>query len=222
VLTAEKIMLRLALLAYFATAHAYHWPSPILDELESLLYIVTPGVSGMANFVQPCDTFSFAPKDSSGHTGRSNAADWIRTVRHIPSFWQLRIPYIAQAYHDMATHNIADGTGGLDASIRFAEEQARAEVCCVLCAMELRLTRPPRRTLVTGLLILLACSLGFRLATFPVKYLARGYPAEPDYFSTSQLLTSSRLEQSWPLNFGEFFLSLGPHLSTQCDSKWRS
>ncbi|KAJ7291594.1 heme peroxidase [Mycena rebaudengoi] len=103
-------MLRLALLAYFATAHAYHWPSPMLDELESLLYIITPGVSGMANFVQPCDTFSFAPKDSSGHTGRSNAADWIRA-----------------AYHDMATHNIADGTGGLDASIRFAEEQARAE-----------------------------------------------------------------------------------------------
>ncbi|KAF8144293.1 heme peroxidase [Mycena galopus ATCC 62051] len=33
----------------------------------------------------------------------------------------------SQAYHDMATHNITDGTGGLDASIRFAEEQARAE-----------------------------------------------------------------------------------------------
>jgi hypothetical protein len=31
-------------------------------------------------------------------------------------------------YHDMATHNITEGTGGLDASIRFAEEEARAEV----------------------------------------------------------------------------------------------
>jgi hypothetical protein len=28
----------------------------------------------------------------------------------------------------MATHNNADGTGGMDASIRFPEEQARAEV----------------------------------------------------------------------------------------------
>lgn len=27
-------------------------------------------------------------------------------------------------------------------------------------------------------------------------YLARGYPAEPDHFSTSQLLMPSRLEQS--------------------------
>lgn len=32
-----------------------------------------------------------------------------------------------QAYHDMATHNILDGTGGLDASIRF--EMTRDEVC---------------------------------------------------------------------------------------------
>lgn len=31
-----------------------------------------------------------------------------------------------QAYHDMSTHNIEDGTGGLDASIRF--ETGRPEV----------------------------------------------------------------------------------------------
>ncbi|KAJ6529625.1 heme peroxidase [Mycena capillaripes] len=40
----------------------------------------------------------------------TNAPDWIRT-----------------AHHDMVTHNIADSTGGLDASIRFAEEQSRPE-----------------------------------------------------------------------------------------------
>ncbi|KAJ7144387.1 hypothetical protein C8R44DRAFT_865318 [Mycena epipterygia] len=34
--------------------------------------------------------------------------------------------YLA-AYHDMATHNVMDVTGGLDASIRFADEQARPE-----------------------------------------------------------------------------------------------
>jgi hypothetical protein len=31
----------------------------------------------------------------------------------------------------MATHNVEDGTGGLDASIRFQEEQSRPEVCCM-------------------------------------------------------------------------------------------
>ncbi|KAF7378519.1 Peroxidase [Mycena sanguinolenta] len=35
--------------------------------------------------------------------------------------------WIRTAYHDMATHDITDGTGGMDASIRFAEEQARPE-----------------------------------------------------------------------------------------------
>ncbi|KAJ6474852.1 heme peroxidase [Mycena sanguinolenta] len=77
----------------------------------SLLYEITPGTTGIASFIQPCDTFSFGSATGlDGPSGRSNAADWIRT-----------------AYHDMATHNIADGTGGMDASIRFAEEQARAE-----------------------------------------------------------------------------------------------
>ncbi|KAF8129451.1 heme peroxidase [Mycena galopus ATCC 62051] len=59
----------------------------------------------LTGFIQPCDFFLFGT-----NTGRSDAADWIRT-----------------AYHDMATHNSTDGTGGLDASIRFAEEQARPE-----------------------------------------------------------------------------------------------
>ncbi|KAJ7616700.1 heme peroxidase [Mycena polygramma] len=61
---------------------------------------------GIAGFITPCDSFISGAK----HTGRSNVPDWIRTV-----------------YHDMAGYNIADGTGGLDASIRFDEEQARAE-----------------------------------------------------------------------------------------------
>jgi hypothetical protein len=34
-----------------------------------------------------------------------------------------------QVFHDIATHNIEDGTGGMDASIRFSEEQERPEVC---------------------------------------------------------------------------------------------
>ncbi|KAJ7786119.1 heme peroxidase [Mycena metata] len=100
-------MFRLALLGCFATANAYLWPNPALDQVETILYEILPGTTGIASFVQPCDTFTGTGGTTSG---RSNAADWIRT-----------------AYHDMATHNVTAGTGGLDASIRFAEEQARAE-----------------------------------------------------------------------------------------------
>ncbi|KAJ7754580.1 heme peroxidase [Mycena metata] len=100
-------MFPLALFACFATANAYLWPNPALDEVESLLYEIVIDTSSLVFFVSPCDTFT-----GTGGTisGRSNAADWIRT-----------------AYHDMATHNVTDGTGGMDASIRFAEEQARLE-----------------------------------------------------------------------------------------------
>ncbi|KAK7053581.1 peroxidase [Favolaschia claudopus] len=83
---------------------AYTWPSPQLDALEQVRWEQI----GLTAFLQPCNTFSFDPQRA--RSGRSNAADWIRT-----------------AYHDMATFNIGDGTGGLDGSIRFEEEQARAE-----------------------------------------------------------------------------------------------
>ncbi|KAJ7234801.1 heme peroxidase [Mycena rebaudengoi] len=99
-------MLSLLLFGYLATANAYIWPSPQLDALESLRFDLNVG---FASFIQPCDSFLFA----NANSGRSNAADWIRT-----------------AYHDMATHNVEDGTGGMDASIRFAQEQGRPENLC--------------------------------------------------------------------------------------------
>ncbi|KAF8188883.1 heme peroxidase [Mycena galopus ATCC 62051] len=95
---------------FLATVNAYIWPSPQLDALEAIRFdqsgFNTLGTT-LANFVQPCTDFVFG---SPTGTGRSDAADWIRT-----------------AYHDMATYNSTDGTGGLDASIRFAAEQARPE-----------------------------------------------------------------------------------------------
>ncbi|KAJ7910402.1 heme peroxidase [Mycena leptocephala] len=94
-------MLALAVFALVATTNAYIWPSPQLDELDAMRF-----EQPLAAFVRPCDLFLF----DSGHSGRSDTADWIRT-----------------AYHDMATHNVADGTGGMDGSIRFSEEQARPE-----------------------------------------------------------------------------------------------
>ncbi|KAJ7239707.1 heme peroxidase [Mycena rebaudengoi] len=99
-------MLRPILLALLSTTvSAYIWPSPQLDALEALRF-----EQSFAAFLQPCDLFSFNSGGDASRSGRSNAADWIRT-----------------AYHDMATHIVADGTGGMDGSIRFAEEQARPE-----------------------------------------------------------------------------------------------
>ncbi|KAJ7494262.1 heme peroxidase [Mycena galericulata] len=102
------MLLATTIVAFLATtASTYTWPSPQLDAFESARFDQEGfAARGIAAFIKPCDLFFFG----NNLTGRSDAADWIRT-----------------AYHDMATHNVADGTGGLDASIRFAEEQARAE-----------------------------------------------------------------------------------------------
>ncbi|KAJ6471466.1 putative L-ascorbate oxidase [Mycena sanguinolenta] len=96
-----------------AVVHAYIWPNPQLDALEAMRFDQV-GFSflstQLSTFVTPCTQFDFDTVAGGATSGRSDAADWIRT-----------------AYHDMATYNSTDQTGGLDASIRFAEEQARAE-----------------------------------------------------------------------------------------------
>ncbi|KAF7373034.1 Peroxidase [Mycena sanguinolenta] len=99
--------------ACIALAHAYVWPNPQLDALEAIRFDQLGfGLLSvqLATFVTPCNLFVFDTVAGGATSGRSDAADWIRT-----------------AYHDMATYNSTDQTGGLDASIRFAEEQARAE-----------------------------------------------------------------------------------------------
>ncbi|KAJ6571280.1 heme peroxidase [Mycena capillaripes] len=101
-------MFILPLLAYAVTVSAYIWPSPKLDALEAMRW--EQDTTGFAVFFQFCSSFIFGNANGTP-TGRANAPDWLRT-----------------AYHDMATHNFEDGTGGLDASIRFPEEQSRAEV----------------------------------------------------------------------------------------------
>ncbi|KAJ7191162.1 heme peroxidase [Mycena haematopus] len=103
----------LGAVAVLATVDAYIWPSPQLDALEAVRFdqfgFTTLGTS-LSTFITPCNLFAFGTTAGGANSGRSDAADWIRT-----------------AYHDVATYNSTDGTGGLDASIRFAEEQARAE-----------------------------------------------------------------------------------------------
>ncbi|KAJ6540857.1 heme peroxidase [Mycena vulgaris] len=99
-------MLKFMLLTHRVIANTYVWPSPQLDALEALRFDQQGHNAALiAPFLEPCDAYV-----SGTSTGQSNAADWIRT-----------------AYHDMAPHNVADGTGGLDASSRFQEEQDRAE-----------------------------------------------------------------------------------------------
>lgn len=78
-----------------ATAADYIWPSSI-DFLESQLYEqVGQDITSVAQFVVPCGTTPLG-------TGRNINAEWVRTV-----------------YHDMATADVAAGTGGVDASIGF-------------------------------------------------------------------------------------------------------
>ncbi|KAF8133615.1 heme peroxidase, partial [Mycena galopus ATCC 62051] len=89
---------------------AYIWPSPMLDSLESVRFDqFGHNANPITVFITPCTRF-LLDHDLDSTTGRSDIADWIRT-----------------AYHDMATYNITDGTGGLDASIRFPAENLRLE-----------------------------------------------------------------------------------------------
>lgn len=61
-----------------ALSSAYLWPNPRLDELERLLYDQKGYKSGGSLFMAgltPCDRFF-----GGLFPGRSNAADWVRTV----------------------------------------------------------------------------------------------------------------------------------------------
>ncbi|KAF7336279.1 Peroxidase [Mycena venus] len=84
--------------ASLAVANAtYHWPSPLIDQVEGLLF------EGRGEGSPDNDLLDLVGKLAqcqSGSLGESGAAEWIRF-----------------AYHDAATHNVDDGTGGLDNSL---------------------------------------------------------------------------------------------------------
>ncbi|KAF4616395.1 hypothetical protein D9613_008672 [Agrocybe pediades] len=94
----------LQLSALAAVATAYHWPSPKFDALEALLYERSPEPAGP--FLEAPSLVGLLNKCQPSSTGVSVAAQWIRF-----------------AYHDMATHNVDDGTGGLDASLYFERDR---------------------------------------------------------------------------------------------------
>lgn len=72
------------------------WPSPAIDELEEIMFQTdSVGSRKFADSVSPCSNQANGP-------GRFAAAEWVRT-----------------AFHDMATHNRVQQSGGLDASIQY-------------------------------------------------------------------------------------------------------
>jgi len=93
------ILVGVVLFAKWGTADPT-WPSSI-DELEDIMFLNTGfRNSGFAAAVTPCGFSAAGP-------GRITAAEWIRT-----------------AFHDMATGNVFQKTGGLDASIMFEVDRS--------------------------------------------------------------------------------------------------
>ncbi|KAF5358167.1 hypothetical protein D9756_001335 [Leucocoprinus leucothites] len=96
-----KKSLALAWLLHAQFSSAYRWPSPQYDALETFLYEGQRGDgSNLASLVHPC-------RKRTG-TMASIAAEWLRF-----------------AFHDMATHNVDDGSGGMDGSLVY--ELGRSE-----------------------------------------------------------------------------------------------
>ncbi|KAJ7755388.1 heme peroxidase [Mycena maculata] len=88
------------LLCFTSVRATYQYPDLQYDALEEFLYEGTrPDGSSMAQLVTPCKL--------RGGTNTTVAAEWLRLV-----------------YHDVATHNISDGTGGLDGSIFFETDRS--------------------------------------------------------------------------------------------------
>ncbi|KAJ3576656.1 hypothetical protein NP233_g302 [Leucocoprinus birnbaumii] len=95
----SKKSLTLALLFQAPLSFAYQYPSPQYEALETFLYEGQRGDgSNLASLVHPC-------RKRTG-TMSSVAAEWLRF-----------------AFHDMATHNVDDGTGGLDGSLVYELER---------------------------------------------------------------------------------------------------
>ncbi|KAF9486236.1 heme peroxidase [Pholiota conissans] len=98
---AQKLTTRLTALCMLATsATAYQWPSPEFDAVEGLLYEFEPEPPGFGSL-------HLTLRGCVPQNNESTAAEWLHF-----------------AYHDMATHNIDDGTGGLDASLYYELDRA--------------------------------------------------------------------------------------------------
>lgn len=110
------------------TSFAYQWPSPQYDALEQFVVEGTDHIGLDIGGVTRHCTHRNPP------TASTVAAEWVRLVSLVLKFMTFQcLRFHMQAYHDMATHNVDDGTGGLDASIFF--ELDRAEVFLIWSSM---------------------------------------------------------------------------------------
>ncbi|KAH7101482.1 heme peroxidase [Auriculariales sp. MPI-PUGE-AT-0066] len=111
----------LLVVVFAALSVAHKWPNPKLDVLEGMRWDQL-GYNSFetALFVTPCTRYIHP--DEKGIKGvRTNAGDWLRTAMILGGHDLMVFS------HDMATHNSNTGEGGLDASIRLWQEQARPE-----------------------------------------------------------------------------------------------
>ncbi|KAH7092728.1 heme peroxidase [Auriculariales sp. MPI-PUGE-AT-0066] len=100
-----------ALYASASSAFVYTWPDRKYDTVEGVRWQhLGHNENQISTLITPCNQFLLGPG-----TGRSNAADWIRT-----------------AFHDMAPHDKKAGTGGMDGSI--ARTSATASRSPSLCS----------------------------------------------------------------------------------------
>jgi len=108
----------LILLSLFTSAVTYRWPDYHYDDRERLLFEGRRSDgSSLASIVNPC-------RKRTG-TLTSIAAEWLRFVS--PFFLFENNIQKEKGFHDMATYNILNGTGGLDGSLVY--ELDREEVC---------------------------------------------------------------------------------------------
>ncbi|KAK7041406.1 hypothetical protein VNI00_009272 [Paramarasmius palmivorus] len=87
----------LSLLSVATLACAYTWPSPLVDELEDIIYLQSGYLRrGFRDGILGC---TFVP---AGSQFRQASSEWLRT-----------------GFHDMITHDKDAGTGGIDASLMY-------------------------------------------------------------------------------------------------------
>ena len=151
-------------LLHLQSSLAYQWPSPQYDALETFLYQgQRSDGSNLASLVHPC-------RKRTG-TMASVAAEWLRFVCFVNPISKSSFTYLLswQAFHDMATHDIDSGSGGLDGSLVY--ELDRSAVCLYALNLSPNSDIYVNRILVLALIKLSQTLKHFQTNTFLVSKL---------------------------------------------------
>ncbi len=100
---------------------AYVWPDHVMDEVEHLL-VDTAGFNDgtFKRAITPCSNYV----SGAQNLGRETAAQWIRVSFRECKNSRGLLRFFSTWPDDFATANVAEGTGGLDASIQFETDRA--------------------------------------------------------------------------------------------------